>query len=142
MRQAGSVSLLLATALVACGGQDGPTEAISPPAPATGTAAAPPPPASAPAPVDSSGPEPWGGSVRVSYACSDGSTVRVRYGHYDATVHLADGTTTTLPRAESASAGGIDAYAGGELALQREGRSIRLTRPGRSLNCQALPGSD
>jgi len=136
MRQAGSASLLLATALVACGGQDSPV--ASPPA-------APPPAAPAPvpeAPAESAEPEPWGGSVRLSYACSDGSTVRVRYGHYDATVHLSDGTTSTLPRAESASAGGIDAYVGGELGLQREGRSIRLMRTGSSLNCHALPGSD
>jgi hypothetical protein len=143
MRQAGSASLLLVMALVACDGADPPAPSVDPPAGAQ------PDPASAPA-ASAAPAEPgmeadlaaWGGSVRLSYACSDGSTLQVRFGHYDATIHLADGTTATLARAESASTGGIDAYFGGGITMQREGRSVRLTRPGRSLSCHGLGRPD
>lgn len=139
MRQAGPALLLVATALAGCGTED------SLPAPDSGTAVTARnevpavPPAAPSVPADDTGIDPSGGSVRLSYACSDGSTLQVRYGHYDATVHLADGTTITLPRARSASAEGVDAYLGGDLALQREGRSVRLRRSAGSVNCQAMP---
>ena len=118
---------LLGAGLLACSSPE-------PPTPADEGVAATPSPTSAPDTTTVTPPPEYDGLAR--YRCSDGSQVAVRFGHYDATVRRADNTTFTLPRAESASADGIDVYVGMELALERQGEHLRVTRGGEVLTCE------
>jgi membrane-bound inhibitor of C-type lysozyme len=79
----------------------------------------------------------------VSYRCDDGTMLKVDYGDADASIAWADGRSATLPRAESASAGGADAYVGNEVSLQRTASGIELhdgDEPARS--CSEVPAED
>lgn len=62
------------------------------------------------------------------YTCDDGSTLGVRYVADQAQVELPDGRMVTLPKAQSASKGGGDAFVGEAMALQRDGDGIQLHR--------------
>src|SRR5688572_502104 len=101
-----------ATVLAGCDGPDAPPPAAPPVAAGTATPEAPP-----PLPVDVASGDP----DHATYRCDEGSLGEARFGHYDATVRLPDGTTRTLPRAESASAGGRDVYVGGDASIERDG---------------------
>ncbi|HLT43041.1 MAG TPA: MliC family protein [Luteimonas sp.] len=79
----------------------------------------------------------------VSYRCDDGSMLQVDYGDADASIRWADGRSVDLPRAESASGGGGDAYVGTDVSLQRTGTGIELhdgDAPMRS--CTEVPVED
>ena len=110
-----------ATVLAACDGPDAPPPAAPPVAAGTATPEAP-----SPLPVDGASGDP----DHAPYRCDEGSLVEARFGHYDATVRLPDGTTRTLPRAESASAGGSDVYVGGDASIERDGDRLQLSRGG------------
>ena len=62
----------------------------------------------------------------VSYRCDDGTMLQVDYGDADASVRWADGRSASLPRAESASGGGADAYVGTGISLQRTSTGIEV----------------
>ena len=62
----------------------------------------------------------------TSYACTDGTALTVAFGDHDASLQWPDGRALTLPRAESASKGGGDAYVGDDVALQRDGAGLEL----------------
>ena len=66
----------------------------------------------------------------VSYRCDDGTMLQVDYGQADANVRWGDGRSTRLPRAESASTGGAQAYVGSDVSLQRSSSAIELHEPG------------
>lgn len=124
-----SILLSAAGAISACQPRDGVGEdarAASTPSPAA---------PSAPAAVSKSIDTP------IAYRCDDGSGLTVTYGAHEATVGLGNGPRVTLPRAESASAGGGDVYVGEALSLQREGDSVQLHQDeGRKVVCkQAAP---
>lgn len=61
----------------------------------------------------------------IVYACDDGRSLIVTYAEHSALVKLPTGSIA-LPRAESASSGDGDAYAGEELSLYREGNRVQL----------------
>src|SRR5690348_8058822 len=83
------------------------TDAMPPPAPAAATAI----------------PASRGGD---DYACADGTRLRAGFGEHDATLRWTDGRSITLPRAESASKGGGDAYVGATVSVQRDGARLQL----------------
>ena len=62
----------------------------------------------------------------LSYRCDDGTMLQVAYGDNDAEVRWADGRSTRLPRAESASAGNDGAYVGADASLRRTPDGIEL----------------
>ena len=63
----------------------------------------------------------------ITYACEDGSDLRVGYAADVASVTLADGSIATLPRSPSASAGADgEVYVGESIALQRLGSVVEL----------------
>lgn len=79
----------------------------------------------------------------VSYRCDDGTMLQVDYGDADASIRWADGRSVDLPRAESASGPGGDAYVGTDVSLQRTGTGIELhdgDAPMRS--CTEVPAED
>lgn len=72
------------------------------------------------------------------YTCDDGSALGVRYVADRAQVELPDGRTVTLPKAQSASKGGGEAFVGEALALQRDGDDIQLHRDEQpALHCRS-----
>ncbi|WP_407352469.1 hypothetical protein [Luteimonas sp. R10] len=74
--------------------------------------------------------------IAVRYGCDDGSELRVSYAGGLADVTLPDGRTIALPRAESASQGGGDAYVGEALSLMVEGPNVQLHQDeGPTRNC-------
>ncbi len=83
------------------------TDAMPPPAPAAATAT----------------PDSRGGD---DYACADGTRLRAGFGEHDATLRWPDGRSITLPRAESASKRGGDAYVGATVSVQRDGTRLQL----------------
>lgn len=70
------------------------------------------------------------------YACGDGIGLTIdKHARY-ASISFGDGTKAELPRAESASKGGGDAFVGKNLSAMREGRRVRLYRDdGSSVDC-------
>jgi len=104
MRAIASI-LLAALSVAACSNDPGTP-------PAGGEGATSPPAADAPA--------------ALSYRCDDGTMLQVAFGETDAEVRWADGRSTRLPRAESASAGNDGAYVGADASLQRTPDGIEL----------------
>lgn len=106
---------------------------------ATAAAAEPPPPGdagNAADPGDAAAPSAANATIR--YACDDGSALDVRYVADRAAVELPDGRTVSLPKAQSASTPGSEAFVGEALALQREGDGIELHRDEQpTLRCRA-----
>jgi hypothetical protein len=96
---------------------DAANDAAAPPATTPEPAATAP---AAPAPAT---PSPAAGTA---YACVDGTRLRASFGDHDATLQWADGRSLVLPRAESASKGGGDAYVGETVSLQRDGTHLQL----------------
>jgi membrane-bound inhibitor of C-type lysozyme len=81
--------------------------------------------------TDAAPPAPVPTSDTRAYRCSDGTMLQADYvddarGDVHATLRWADGRSATLPRAESASAAGGDAYVGEHVSLQRTGSDIVL----------------
>jgi hypothetical protein len=66
------------------------------------------------------------GTSAGDYLCADGTRVQVAFGDHDATLRWPDGRNVVLPRAESASKGGGDAYVGDTVSLQRDGSRLQL----------------
>lgn len=138
-----TIGLMLAVMMVACSPSKPPekSEAAQPAEDAStllpaAEPAAPAPVASAPAAPASDAPL---GSM-VVYACDDGSGLTVTYDKSGALVKLPSGSTM-LPRAESASGGGGDAYLGEELSLYRNGNLVQLQAAGKSHTCTQSPTS-
>lgn len=74
--------------------------------------------------------------IAVRYRCDDGSELRVSHAGGIADVTLPDGRTVALPRAESASKDGGDAYVGEALSLMVEGDNVQLHQDeGPTRNC-------
>ncbi|MCL1635311.1 hypothetical protein M2650_11820 [Luteimonas sp. SX5] len=67
------------------------------------------------------------------YACNDGAAIDIAADGLEAQVTLEDGRKFALPRAESASKGGGDAFVGDALSVLRQGRSAQLHRDGRDV---------
>lgn len=61
-----------------------------------------------------------------SYRCTDGTMLQADYAGAGVTLRWADGRTLALPRAESASTPGADAFVGDTVSLQRSGAGIEL----------------
>lgn len=105
--------------------------------PATRATGPTPEPAPAPAPGPGDAVTTDTGTATIHYACDDGSALGVRYVADQARVELPDGREVTLPKAQSASKGGDDAFVGEALALQRESNDIQLHRDDRPvLRCR------
>jgi hypothetical protein len=140
MRQGITVTtgLMLAAMMVACSPSKPPekSEAAQPAEDASASLPAAEPVAPAPAAPASDAPP---GSM-VVYACDDGSGLTVTYDKYGALVKLPTGSTM-LPRAESASGGGGDAYLGEELSLYRNGNLVQLQAAGKSHTCTQSPAN-
>ncbi len=66
----------------------------------------------------------------VLYACNDGAAIEIAADGLKAIVSLEDGRKFSLPRAESASKGGGDAFVGDAFSVLRQGRSAQLHRDG------------
>lgn len=125
------VGTLVGAGLLACAAPEAPPPVDSRPAAATPS----------PAPVTSID-TPAADNGPALYHCDNGDVIEVRFGYYDATVRLADDTTLTLPRAQSASMPGSDVYVGRAIALEREGDRLRLTRDGEASRCgRQAPGA-
>lgn len=146
MRQGITVTtgLMLAAMMVACSPSKPPekSEAAQPAEDASASLpaaepAAPAPVAPAPAAPASDVPP---GSMVVVYACDDGSGLTVTYDKSGALVKLPSGSTM-LPRAESASGGGGDAYLGEDLSLYRNGNLVQLQVAGKPHTCTQSPTS-
>lgn len=92
---------------------------------ATPAAAAPA--AATPAPPDVGMPSPAPPeSSAGGYLCADGTRLQASFGDHDATLRWTGGRSVVLPRAESASKGGGDAYVGDTVSLQRDGDRLQL----------------
>lgn len=73
------------------------------------------------------------GAITVTYACTDGGTVTVRYRGDEADLHLADGIVT-LPRTVSASGA---RYSDEKTTAWSKGDDLMLDRPGQPRgNCR------
>lgn len=128
--------LLLAAMIPACSSPQPP--AVEPEAPSE-TAPALPPEPDQPMPDDPAAPstaavEPG----LIVYACDDGRSLTVTYAEYSALVKLPTGSIA-LPRAESASSGGGDAYIGEELSLYRDGNRVQLQGGDMPRTCTESP---
>lgn len=66
----------------------------------------------------------------VLYACDDGAAIEITADGLKAVVSLEDGRKVSLPRAESASKGGGDAFVGDAFSVIRQGHSAQLHRDG------------
>ena len=92
---------------------------------------------------DTANPAASTGTSTLAYRCEDGTMLRAEYGDADVRVHWADGRTATLPRAESASAGGGDAYVGSDVSLQRTGSGFELhDGENATVACNEVPKGD
>lgn len=79
----------------------------------------------------------------IRYACDGGAAVEVAYGGDEARVTLPDGRLVALPKAQSASKGGGEAFVGEAVSLQRDGDAIELFRDeGKALRCRASAAPD
>jgi hypothetical protein len=128
--------LLLATMAPACSSPQPP--AVEPEVPVETVPALPPEP-DQPLPDDPAAPS--AGPVLpglVVYACDDGRSLTVTYAEHSALVKLPTGSIA-LPRAESASSGGGDAYIGEELSLYREGNRVQLQSGDAPRTCTESP---
>jgi hypothetical protein len=77
------------------------------------------------------------GDNRVGHRCADGSPVGMLHASGKAEVHWAGGRTLMLPRAESASRGGGDAYVGDTMSLQHDDDELQLhDGPAPALACE------
>lgn len=115
---------------------DGATPPPTPRAAGTSAPAASPPSASAAARGGADAPT-------ADYACADGTRVQAAFGDHDATLRWPDGRSLTLPRAESASRGGGDAYVGDTVSLQRDGTRLQLHDGERTAtDCAPATGAD
>jgi hypothetical protein len=77
------------------------------------------------------------------YACADGTRLQVAFGGHAATLRWSGGRTVTLPRAESASKSGGDAYVGDTVSLERDGTRLTLHDGERAAtDCAARAASD
>lgn len=85
-----------------------------------------------PAPVERPVPERASDAAADStlYACNDGAAIEIAADGLKAIVSLEDGRKSSLPRAESASKGGGDAFVGDAFSVLRQGRSAQLRRDG------------
>lgn len=102
--------------------------------------AAPDPAAAAPEPAERPVPERAAEAVESGavYSCSDGTTIRIDGAALKAVITPQNGNDVTLPRAESASKGGGDAFVGEALSVLREGRTAQLQRDeGPTIACSA-----
>ncbi|WP_226469488.1 MliC family protein [Luteimonas panaciterrae] len=145
MRQGITVTtgLMLAAMMVACSPSKPPekSEAAQPAEDASASLPAAEPAAPAPvAPVPAAPASDAPPGSMVVYACDDGSGLTVTYDKSGALVKLPSGSTM-LPRAESASGGGGDAYLGEELSLYRNGNLVQLQVAGKSHTCTQSPTS-
>ena len=83
------------------------------------------------------------GTNTLAYRCEDGTMLQAEYGEADVSLRWADGRTATLPRAESASAGGSDAYVGSDVSLQRTGSGFELhDGENATVACNEVPKGD
>jgi hypothetical protein len=60
------------------------------------------------------------------YRCADGTRLQALFGDHDVALQWPDGRRLVLPRAESASPGGGDAFVGETVSLQRDGARLQL----------------
>lgn len=79
----------------------------------------------------------------LSYACDDGSALRIEYAAETARVELPDGRVVALPKAQSASKGGGEVFVGEAMSLQRNGDGIQMYQDeGKSLLCRRSDATD
>lgn len=103
------VAVLLCALACGCGPAGNPEDALEP--------------VVTPAPVEPAPVEP---GDSVAYRCANGGALQASYGANDVTLSWPDGRSVRLPRAESASTDGGDAYVGEQVSLQRDGDAIEL----------------
>lgn len=77
-----------------------------------------------------------------AFTCSDGSKLDLDWGNDQVVVKWPDGRSVTLPKAESASGPGGDAYVGDTVSIEHEGDSVVLRDGGKAaLTCTADIGA-
>lgn len=121
--------LLASLCAAACACQPGADETAVPPATDTGADAG----ADTPPAADNATPD--------AFTCTDGTRLQLDRGRDQVTVRWPDGRTATLPKAESASGPGGDAYVGDTVSIEHDGNRIVVHDGGNApLACDATAG--